>query len=199
MAGSLAIGIAETLSAIAAVEAAVPGAPVFACFIPSVMDLKTGDFTGGAPEDTLMGAAAGDIGRYYGVPTQCGVNAAGAKVPGWQSAVDDAATTFLSLLAGVDMITGVGMVSGGRLFSLEEMVLAGETTRLARAVVAGLQAPEAASFLEGVPEGAAAGAPDALRRAREKARRLLATHQPPPLEPGLDAELRRLAAGGAQA
>ncbi len=62
MAGSLVVGIAEALAAVCVVQAAFPGAPVFVCFIPSVMDLRTGDFTGGAPEDTVMGAAVADIG-----------------------------------------------------------------------------------------------------------------------------------------
>ena len=89
MAGSLVVGIAEALSSVCAIQAVVPGAPVFICFIPSVMDLKSGDFTGGAPEDTIMAAAVGDVGHFYGLPTQCGVNSSGAKEPGWQSALDD--------------------------------------------------------------------------------------------------------------
>ena len=42
MAGSLVVGIAEALAAVCVVQAAFPGAPVFVCFIPSVMDLKIG-------------------------------------------------------------------------------------------------------------------------------------------------------------
>jgi trimethylamine--corrinoid protein Co-methyltransferase len=201
MAGSLAVGIAEMLSSVAAVQAVVPGAPVFVCFIPSIMDLRSGDFTGGAPEDTLMGAAAGDIGRYYGLPTQCGVNASGAKVPGWQSAVDDVATTFLSLLAGVDMLAGVGMVASDMVFSCEEMVLAAELTAAARDVARGLRRDELgatrAALLRGMPyeEWIADGRADAVERARTRVHDLLATHQPPPLRADLEAELRRLAEG----
>lgn len=195
MAGSLVVGMAEVLAAVAAMEALVPGAPVFVCFIPSIMDLKSGDFTGGAPEDTLMGAAAGDIGRYYGLPTQCGVNSAGAKVPGWQSAVDDVATTFVSLLAGVDMITGVGMIDGGRSFSIEEMILASEMTSLVRRFAAGLDCASSLGASAVAPDGERSDACSAVERARDLARDLLATHEPPPLEPSLDAELRRLAAG----
>ena len=132
MAGSLVVGIAEALSSVCAIQAAFPGAPVFICFIPSVMDLKSGDFTGGAPEDTIMAAAVGDVGHFYGLPTQCGVNSSGAKEPSWQSALDDTTTTYLSLAAGVDMLTGVGMVSGGRIFSYEEMALGVETLSHAR-------------------------------------------------------------------
>jgi trimethylamine--corrinoid protein Co-methyltransferase len=202
LAGSLAIGIAETLSAVAAIQAAVPGAPCFICFIPSIMDLKSGDFTGGAPEDTVMGAAVGDVGRYYGLPTQCGINSAGAKEAGWQSAVDDVATTLLSLLDGVDMLTGVGMVCGGRIFSLEEMVLATEIAAAVRGFAAatglrpmlGARGADIAAGrrLEGLGLPPATQT-DAARWARERARTLLATHVPPPLAPNVDAALRRLA------
>jgi len=190
LAGSLAVGIAEALSAVAAIQAAVPGAPCFICFIPSVMDLKSGDFTGGAPEDTVMGAAVGDIGRFYGLPTQCGVNSAGAKEAGWQSAVDDVATTVLSLLNGVDMLTGVGMVCGGRFFSLEEMVLATEIAAAARgfAAAAGLRAGTAGAP-GGLPSAALA---DPVDWARSQARELLATHVPPPLPDDVHARLRTL-------
>jgi trimethylamine--corrinoid protein Co-methyltransferase len=203
-AGSLAVGVAEALTAVAAIQAAHPGAQVFICFIPSFMDLKSGDFTGGAPEDTVMGAAVGDIGRYYGLPTQCGVNSAGAKASGWQTAVDDVATTFLSLLNGVDMLTGVGMVAGGRIFSLEEMVLATQVTVCARSLAAagGLRetpGPAGASLLP--VSGAGAGQvhdaldgdeEDAVGWSRRRARDLLATHVPTPLPDTVDDELRRL-------
>ncbi len=186
MAGSLAVGIAETLSSVAAIQAAVPGAPVFICFIPSVMDLKTGDFTGGAPEDTLMGAAVGDIGRFYGLPTQCGVNAAGAKEPGWQSAVDDVATTALSLLNGVDMLAGVGMVAGGRVFSYEEAILAAEILTVARRLARG----------EGIlSQGSSLpfqGADDPVAWANARALELLGSHRPAPLPEAVDAGLREM-------
>ncbi len=163
MAGSLVVAIAEALSAVAMIQAAHPGAPVFICFIPSIMDLKTGDFTGGAPEDTLMGAAVGDVGHFYGLPTQCGVNSSGAKLPCWQSALDDVTTTFLSMAAGVDMLTGVGMVSGGRIFSFQEVVLAAEVAAQARAIMAGVP-------LGGRPRDAAAGLADGWADAEPSSR-----------------------------
>ena len=211
MAGSLTVGIAEALSGVCAIQAAFPGAPVFICFIPSVMDLRTGDFSGGAPEDTLMAAAVGNVGAFYELPTQCGINASAAKEPGWQSVIDDVTTTYLSMLAGVDMLTGVGMVAGGRIFSFEELILGTEVAAAARAVA---RAAAATDDLSGEPAGAAAAGPhDEARRlaarlvgpdgtgaaareaARSLARETLATHVPPPLEPALDAELRRLVAG----
>jgi trimethylamine--corrinoid protein Co-methyltransferase len=211
MAGSLAVGVAEALSSVCVIQAAFPGAPVFICFIPSVMDLKSGDFTGGAPEDTIMGAAVGDVGHFYGLPTQCGVNSSGAKEPSWQSALDDTTTTWLSLATGVDMLTGVGMVSGGRIFSYEEMALGIEILAHARAVAAGVDvtpfggstgghaAPSAGPALavDMTPrQWTAGGRETAFDRAHERVAQAVAMHRPPALDPAVDAELRRLARVG---
>lgn len=208
MAGSLVVGLAETLGHVCAVQAVYPGAPVFVSFIPSIMDLRTGDFTGGAPEDTLMGAAVADVGAFYGLPTQCGVNASGAKAPGWQTALDDATTTLLSMASGVDMLAGVGMVAGGRVFSYEEMALGSEIVRRSRQIVAGLdlaglgaRATTGGPALEDRPgrAGQESGGGDGLSpvtsvaAARERVLRILARHRSAPLPPMLDAELRRLA------
>ncbi len=202
MAGSLAVGIAEVLAAVTVVQAATPGAPVFICFIPSVMDLKTGDFTGGAPEDTVMGAAVADIGRFYGLPTQCGVNSSGAKEPSWQSALDDTTTTLLSLAAGVDMLTGVGMVSGGRIFSYAEMALAAEVLARARRLAAGLDLSSLGGAPARVPTTVKAvarpgpapkGASDPVTEARARMRAILREHVAPPLAPPVDRRLRELA------
>ena len=164
------------------------------------MDLKTGDFTGGAPEDTLMGAAVGDIGHFYGLPTQCGVNASGAKLPGWQSALDDVTTTFLSMVAGVDMLTGVGMVAGGRIFSLQEVVLAAEIAAQARAIMAGVplggrprrRGRRPRRRLGRRSSRRATAAAVSAERATARVRELQRTHEPPALGEALDAELRRL-------
>jgi trimethylamine---corrinoid protein Co-methyltransferase len=208
MAGSLVVGIAEALASVCVIQAAFPGAPVFICFIPSIMDLKSGDFTGGAPEDTIMAAAVGDVGHFYRLPTQCGVNSSGAKEPNWQSALDDTTTTYLSLAAGVDMLTGVGMVSGGRIFSYEEMALGVETLTHARTIASGIDLTAAAGLAGGQATRSAApslaadlshrhwtagGRVTAVDRAHERIVEVVAAHQPPSLDPAVDAELRRLA------
>jgi len=106
-------------------------------------------------------------------------------------------------------------VSGGRIFSLEEMALAAETLSQTRAIAAGLpgcgprQAPcdaapapagrrpwsREASLMVTEPyrEWAAGGRVTARDRAHERVRRILEGHQPPPLDARVDAALRRLA------
>ncbi len=58
MAGNLVVNMAAVLAGIVLLQLAYPGAPVFLAGAPSVMDLKTGGYTGGSPEDYVLAAAA---------------------------------------------------------------------------------------------------------------------------------------------
>ncbi len=138
MAGSLTVGIAEALSGVCAVQAAFPGAPVFICFIPSVMDLRTGGYTGGGPEDDVLAAAATQVGRSFGLPVNMGTMATGAKEPGWQAGVDDALSTAASVLAGADMMSGAGMLDGSRTLSYPHLVMETELYRIVARLAQGI-------------------------------------------------------------
>ncbi len=89
MAGNLVVNMAAVIADLVLLELAFPGAPVFMGSAPSVMDLKTGGYTGGSPEDNLMAAAATQLAHFYGLPMAMGTMATGAKRPDWQAAVDD--------------------------------------------------------------------------------------------------------------
>jgi trimethylamine--corrinoid protein Co-methyltransferase len=54
----LVVANAVVLSALALIELAYPGAPVFYAAAQTVMDLRSGAYTGGGPEDFLFGAAS---------------------------------------------------------------------------------------------------------------------------------------------
>ena len=51
LAGNLVVQNAEALSGVVLLELAFPGVPAFFAGAPSVIDLKTGGYTGGSPED----------------------------------------------------------------------------------------------------------------------------------------------------
>jgi trimethylamine:corrinoid methyltransferase-like protein len=87
------------------------------------------------------------------------------------------------------------MVSGGRIFSFQEVVLAAEIAAQARAIMAGIALDgrpldAAAGWAAGEPPSRERGAPD--ERATARVRELQRTHEPPALDEFLDAELRRL-------
>jgi trimethylamine--corrinoid protein Co-methyltransferase len=138
LAGNLVVNAAAVLADLVLLELASPGAPVFFAGAPSVMDLRSGGYTGGGPEDDVLAAAATQLGRSFGLPVNMGTMATGAKEPGWQAAVDDALSTAASVLAGADMMSGCGLLDGSRTLSYPHLVMETEVYRIVRRLAEGV-------------------------------------------------------------
>jgi len=126
LAGNLVVCLAAVLADLVMLQLASPGAPVFMAAAPSVVDLKTGGYTGGGPEDHLLAAAAVEMAHFYGLPMAMGTMASGAKRPGWQAAVDDALSTAVSVMSWADMMNGAGLLAGSKTLSYAHLVMESE-------------------------------------------------------------------------
>jgi trimethylamine--corrinoid protein Co-methyltransferase len=225
-AGNLVVGNAEVISALAMLQLAVPGSPVYYAAAQTAIDLRNGAYTGGGPEDFLFGAATNALADFYRVPLSMGSFATGAKVPDWQAGLENGLSTLMASASGADMLLGLGLLHGSRIFSFEQLLLDAEIYSIIRSLVGGIAVDDESIALEAIravgpggdfltqphtrrhmrelwqsryldrrPYSAWVEDPDLARRlARERARDLLATHTPEPLEPGLDAELERIIA-----
>ena len=139
MAGNLVVNLAAVLAGIVLVQLACPGAPVFMAGAPSVMDLKTGGYTGGSPEDYVLAAAATQMAHHYGLAMNMGTMASGAKEPGWQAAVDDALSTLASVSAGAEMMSGCGLLDGSRTLSYAHLLREAEIYSIVQKVAGGIE------------------------------------------------------------
>jgi trimethylamine--corrinoid protein Co-methyltransferase len=139
MAGNLVVNMAAVLAGIVLLQLAHPGAPVFLAGAPSVMDLKTGGYTGGSPEDYLLAAAAIQLAHHFGFAMNMGTMASGAKEPGWQAAVDDALSTLASVSAGAEMMSGCGLLDGSKTLSYAHLLMEAEVYRIVQKVAGGIE------------------------------------------------------------
>lgn len=123
LAGTLVVGNAEVISALALMQMHAPGCPVYYAAAQTATDLRTGAYTGGGPEDYLFGAATNLLSDFYNVPLSMGAYATGAKQPDWQAAVDNSFSSFMAVLTMSDMLLGAGLLHGSRILSYEELIL----------------------------------------------------------------------------
>lgn len=138
IAGNMVVGNAEVISGLALIQLAHSGAPVFYAAAQTVMDLRTGAYTGGGPEDFLFGAASNVLADFYNVPLSMGSFATGAKEPNWQAGLENGLSTFMASVVMSDMLLGVGLLHGSRIWSFEQMLLDCEIFSLIRQVMAGI-------------------------------------------------------------
>jgi trimethylamine--corrinoid protein Co-methyltransferase len=224
LAGTLAVGNAEVLSASALIQLAYPGAPVFYAAAQTSADLRTGSYTGGGPEDFLFGAATNVLADYYNLPLSMGSFATGAKQPDWQAGIDNSLSTLMASIVMSDMLLGVGFLHGSRIWSYEQMLMDCEIFDLIEHMMRGIVVNDETLAFETIqavgPGGNFLGQkhttqhmrkrwiPQFMDRrtyeaweesqdgardwARAKAKEILATHYPDPLEPKLSKELRQI-------
>jgi len=202
-------------------QIAQPGCPVYYAAAQTAIDLRSGAYTGGGPEDFLFGAATNQLADFYRVPLSMGAFATGAKASDWQAGVENSLSCFLAAASGSDMLLGLGLINGSRIFSHEQLLLDAEIYSIVRATLKGIPVTDEDLALEAIAAVGPAGdyliSPHTRRHmramwksrfmdrrpmgtvetdgggpgawAKARARELLATHVPEPLEPRLAREM----------
>ncbi len=150
MAGNLTVGNAEVISATAMIQLAHPGAPVFYAAAQTASDLRSGAYTGGGPEDFLFGAATNVLSDFYHIPLSMGSFATGAKSPNWQAGLENSLSTFMACLTMSDMLLGVGLLHGSRIWSYEQMLMDCEIFSIVHKMMQGIPVNDGTLALEAI-------------------------------------------------
>jgi trimethylamine--corrinoid protein Co-methyltransferase len=150
VAGTLVVGNAEVISATALIELAYPGAPVFYAAAQTAADLHTGGYTGGGPEDFLFGATTNILSDFYNIPLSMGSFATGAKEPDWQAGIENSLSTFMASIVMSDMLLGVGLLHGSRIWSYEQMLMDCEIFNIVQKTVQGFIVDEESLAMDSI-------------------------------------------------
>jgi trimethylamine--corrinoid protein Co-methyltransferase len=142
MAGALAQQHAEVLASFVIAAAARPGAPVVYCSRISPIDLRTAISSWGMPEVGITGACAAQLARRLGLPCDAYGLATSSNTLDPQFAYERLANALVPALAGVDILSGVGM-GGGLVGGLEIAVIDDEIISLIKHIVTGCEVNEA--------------------------------------------------------
>ncbi len=104
LAGTLVQINAEELSGLVYTQLVNPGAPIVLGYVPSVADLRTGNFVGGAAEFAIMHAASAQLGQFYNLPVYNSSGLADSKIPDIQAGYEKGITGLAAALAGANYI-----------------------------------------------------------------------------------------------
>ncbi|MBC7259081.1 MAG: trimethylamine methyltransferase family protein [Chloroflexi bacterium] len=137
--GSLVQHAAETISGIVIHQLAQPGAPVVWGGAPAIFDMRAATTPMGAVETAMLDIGYAQVGKHLGLPTHAYMGASDAKIVDAQAGLESGVTAVLGALAGINMISGAGMLDFLACFSVEKLVVDAEAIRMALRLLDGIQ------------------------------------------------------------
>ena len=220
LAASLVQANAETLAVAALAQLVNPGTPVVYGVPSATIDGRYGSLSIGGPESALFVALAGQLARYYGLPCRAGGALSDAKTVDYQGGLESGLFGAVTAFSGVDLaLNAAGVLESYAAVSPEKFVLDCELLRSLDRFREGVTVDEgtlaldriadadpAGHFLEDDAESApfhrsavldkrahddwAADRVSAFELGRNRVDALLDGYERPPMDPGVERDLR---------
>jgi len=137
--GSVVQHAAECLSGISIHQLAQPGAPIVWGGAPAIFDMRKGTTPMGAVETAMIDASYAQVGKSLGLPTHTYLGASDAKVVDYQAGLESGVTAMVGALAGINMISGAGMLDFLACQSAEKLVVDAEAISLTQRLLDGMK------------------------------------------------------------
>jgi trimethylamine--corrinoid protein Co-methyltransferase len=137
--GTLVAHAAETLSGFVIGQLAAPGAPILWGGSPAIFDVRYETTPMGAVETMMIDCAYNEIGKRLGLPTQAYISLSDAKRLDAQAGLESGMGAVLAALAGINSISGPGMLDFESCQSLEKLVLDDAICGMALRLVQGIE------------------------------------------------------------
>lgn len=137
--GSVVQHTAETLSGLVISQVARPGTPVLWGGSPAIFDIRYETTPMGAIETMMMDCAYSEIGHSLGLPTQAYISLSDAKQLDAQAGLETGIGATLAALAGINSISGPGMLDFESCQSLEKLVIDNEICGMMQRLLRGLE------------------------------------------------------------
>ena len=139
--GSIAQHAAECLSGITIHQLAGRGSPIVWGGAPAIFDMRSGATPMGAIETAMLDAAYAQVGKSLNLPTHCYLCASDGKLVDAQAGLESGVTALVGALAGINMISGAGMIDFLVCQSAEKLVVDAEAIAMAQRLLRGIATP----------------------------------------------------------
>ena len=136
--GSVVQHAAECLSGITIHQLAKAGSPIVWGGAPAIFDMRKGSTPMGAVETAMIDASYAQVGKSLDIPTHCYLGATESKVVDAQAGLESGMSALIGALAGVNMISGAGMLDFLACHSPEKLTIDAEAIGMAKRMLAGV-------------------------------------------------------------
>jgi trimethylamine--corrinoid protein Co-methyltransferase len=140
--GTLIQHTAETLSGLVISQLTRPGTPVLYGGSPAFFDVRHETTPMGSIATMMIDCAYNEIGKALGLPTQAYIGLSDAKDLDAQAGLESSMGATLAALAGINNISGPGMLDFESCFSLEKLVVDNEICGMTFRMLKGIEPKE---------------------------------------------------------
>jgi trimethylamine--corrinoid protein Co-methyltransferase len=137
--GSVVQHAAECISGITIQQLAQPGAPIVWGGAPAIFDMRAGKTPMGAIETAMLDLACSQVGKHLGLPTHAYLVTGDGRLVDAQVEMESGISAVLGALAGINMISGAGMLDFLACHSIEKLVIDAEAIASAQRLIEGIQ------------------------------------------------------------
>lgn len=149
--GSITQHCAECLAGVVIGQLAKTGAPLIWGGSPAVLDMKQGTTPMGAIETMMINLGDVEMGKFLKMPTHAYMGLSDSKVPDAQAGFEGGMGALLAGLAGVNMVSGPGMLDFESTQSIEKLIIDNEIVGMVKRLLRGVEdygAPFASEILK---------------------------------------------------
>lgn len=133
---------AENLSGIVIHQLAGAGSPIIYGGSPAAFDMRHGTTPMGAVETMMIDAAYAQVGKHLKLPTHAYMGLSDSKCPDYQAGFETGIGAVLAALAGINVVSGAGMLDFEVCQSLEKLLLDHDVCGMALRLVRGIRKRE---------------------------------------------------------
>lgn len=133
---------AETLSGIVISQLTAPGTPVLYGGSPAIFDVRYETTPMGAIETMMIDCAYNEVGKHLGLPTQAYISLSDSKRLDAQAGLETGIGAILAALAGINNISGPGMIDFESCQSLEKLIVDNEICGMTYRLIEGIEPKE---------------------------------------------------------
>jgi trimethylamine--corrinoid protein Co-methyltransferase len=152
IAGTIVQTIAEHLGGLVLAQTVKKGSCVTFGSCSTIMDLKTGLTSVGAPEWSMVGTAIARMAQYYDIPCRIGAGVSDSKVPDAQAGYEFGFNVLPMALAGANMIFGAGGLETGLTFDYAKLIMDHECITNINKLISGVKVDHESMVLDLIDE-----------------------------------------------